>query len=45
MHTAKLEKGKIPWELATRLDDLDSKWLRDCGTVQELWDVVVKEEL
>lgn len=43
--SAKLEKGKTPRELATRLDDLASEWLRECGTVQEVRDVVVKEQL
>ena len=43
--SAKLEKGETPRELATRLDDLASKWLRECGTVQEVRDVVVKEQL
>ena len=34
-----------PPALATRLTDLAGKWLKECGTVQEVVDAVVKEQL
>ena len=37
--------GESPPALATRLTDLAGKWLKECGTVQEVVDAVVKEQL
>ena len=40
-----LKSGETPTELATRLADLANKWLKDCGTVAEVKDAVVREQL
>ena len=37
--------GQTPTELATRLADLANKWLKDCKTVDDVKDAVVKEQL
>ena len=37
--------GKTPTEMATRLTDLEQRWLKDCDTVEKVKDVVVKEKL
>ena len=42
---AKMGSGESPPALATRLTDLAGKWLKECGTVQEVVDAVVKEQL
>ena len=43
--SAKLKKEETPRELATRLRDLAKKWGRDCKTLDELLDLIVKEQL
>lgn len=40
-----LEKGESPSALATRLTNLANKWLKVCGTAQQVVDAVVKEQL
>ena len=37
--------GQTPTEITTRLADLAGKWLKDCTTVDEVKDAVVKEQL
>ena len=37
--------GQTPTEITTRLADLAGKWLKDCKTVDEVKDAVVKEQL
>ena len=39
----RLKSGETPTELATRLADVANKWLKDCGTVAEVKDAVVRE--
>lgn len=41
----KYKPGKTPTEIATRLTDLAGRWLKDCETVEEVKDAVVKEQL
>ena len=41
----KFKQGHTPTEIATRLQDLASKWLRDCTTADEVRDMVVNEKL
>lgn len=41
----KYKPGKTPTEIATRLTDLAGRWLKDCTTVEEVKDAVVKEQL
>ena len=43
--TLKFKAGKTPTEIATRLTDLAGRWLKDCHTVEEVKDAVVKEQL
>ena len=45
LRAAKIGNGESPPALATRLADLASKWLKGCGSVQEVVDAVVKEQL
>ena len=42
---AKLKTGETHRELSVRLDDLLSKWLKTCETVEEIKDQLVKEQL
>ena len=42
---AKLKTGETPRELVTRLRDLASKWGRDCLTVQDVFDIMIKQQL
>ena len=41
----KNKAGQTPTEIATRLTDLASRWLKDCSTAEEVQDAVVKEQL
>ncbi|ETW98513.1 MAG: hypothetical protein ETSY2_42715 [Candidatus Entotheonella gemina] len=43
--SAKLKKGETPRELVIRLRDLVKKWGRECGTLDALFDLMVKEQL
>ena len=43
--SAKLKKGETPRELVTRLRDLVKKWGKECGTMEALFDLMVKEQL
>ena len=40
IRAAKIGNGQRPPALATRLSDLASKWLKGCGSLQELVDAV-----
>ena len=42
---ARFQEGETHRELATRLLDLASKWTKECTTVQEVVEVIVKEQL
>ena len=42
---AKLRKDETPRELGTRLQDLAHKWGKECKTAQEVFDLLVKEQL
>ena len=42
---AKRKDGETHRELATRLADSVEKWTKECGTVQEVRDLIVKEQL
>ena len=41
----KFKHGQSPTELVTRLSDIAGKWLKDCKTVEDIKDAVVKEQL
>ena len=41
----KYKVGQTPTEIATRLTDLAGRWLKDCSTMEEVKDAVVKEQL
>ena len=41
----KLKPNETPLELCTRLSDLVSRWTKDCATVAEIRDLMVKEQL
>ena len=43
--SAQLKKGETPRDLFTRLQDLAKKWGRECKTVDELFDLIIKEQL
>ena len=45
LRAAKLGKDETPRELVTRLQDLVRKWGRDCQTVEDVFDLIVKEQL
>ena len=40
-----MEKGESPPALATSLMDLVNKWFKECETVQQMVNAVVKEQL
>jgi hypothetical protein len=40
-----LNSGETPWELVTHFTDLANKWLKDCSSVDEVRDAIVKEQL
>ena len=42
---ARQRQGETPRELATRLQDMAKKWLKDCGTVEAILEAVVLEQL
>ena len=42
--SAKQRGGKIPIELATRLQDLADKWLKECDSKEKVVDVIIKEQ-
>ena len=37
--------GESNRELAARLDDMASKWLKDCTSIEQMKDLVVMEQL
>ena len=45
LRAAKLKKGETPRDLVTRLTDLARKWGKECTTIDDLFDLIVKEQL
>ena len=41
----KYKVGQTPTEITSRLTDLAGRWLKDCSTMEEVKDAVVKEQL
>ena len=43
--STKFKPGQTLTEIATKLTDLAGRWLKDCGTAEEVKNAVVKEQL
>ena len=43
--TGKLKNTETPCELVTRLRDIADKWMKGCKTAQEVFDIIVEEQL